>query len=111
MRRLLLAVLLLLASVGTAHADDDEDVQGYYATVRLTYYLDSGLTYGGGHTYYGSAACSWNFPLGTRFMLPDGEVLVCNDRGRLGATGWLDVYARPDLPRAYGNYVTVLVLP
>lgn len=80
------------------------------ARVRLTYYVEEGRTYGGGTTFPGSTACSWNFPLGTRFALPDGEVFVCNDRGLLGSSGWLDLWRRPDLVRRYGSFVTVRVL-
>jgi hypothetical protein len=88
----------------------EQEPASYVMDVRLTYYLLEGRTYSGGHTYPGSAACSTNFALGTRFRLPDGDVVVCNDRGLLGRTGWLDVWGRPDLPRRYGNYVTVEVL-
>jgi hypothetical protein len=84
---------------------------GYPARVRLTHYVESGTTYGGGHTYPGSTACSWNWPLGTRFQFPDGEVFTCNDRGLLGSSGWLDLFRRPDLAAAYGPYATVTVLP
>lgn len=85
--------------------------RGYSARVRLTYYVHGGATYGGGHTYIGSAACSWNFALGTRFRLPNGEVVTCNDRGLLGSSGWLDLFNRPDLARAYGPFATLEVLP
>lgn len=80
------------------------------ARVRLTYYNESGLTASGGRTYPGSTACSYNWRFGTRFRFPNGEIVTCNDRGRLGSSGWLDVYRRPDLARAYGPYVTVEVL-
>lgn len=79
--------------------------------VRLTYYNEAGVTYSGGRTYPGSTACSWNYRLGTRFRFPNGEVFTCNDRGRLGDAGWLDLFRRPDLARAYGPYVAVEVLP
>ena len=78
--------------------------------VRLTYYVEGGVTYGGGRTYPGSTACSWNFPLGSRFRFPHGEVFTCNDRGLLGSSGWLDLWRRADIARAYGPYVTVEVL-
>lgn len=84
---------------------------GWVAAVRLTYYTLAGTTYGGGHPYVGSTACSWNFRIGTRFVLPDGETVVCNDRGLLGSSGWLDLFARPDLVRRYGPYATVQVVP
>ena len=84
---------------------------GYKATVRLTYYVEGGQTASGGRTYAGSTACSYNFAFGTQFRLPDGEVVTCNDRGMLGASGWLDLWRRPDIAHAYGPYATVEVLP
>lgn len=80
------------------------------ARVRITYYQESGRTYSGQQTYAGSTACSWNWPLYTRFLLPDGEVLTCIDRGRLGDLGWLDVWRQPSLVSKYGPYVDVEVL-
>ena len=81
------------------------------ARVRLTYYNESGITASGGRTYPGSTACSYNWAFGTRFRFPNGEVVTCNDRGRLGSTGWLDLWRRKDLAILYGPYVTVEVLP
>jgi hypothetical protein len=90
----------------------DDHVRGYLLRVRLTYYTyNSGVTYSGQKTYIGSAACSWNIPLGARVRLPNGPTLVCNDRGLLGSTGWIDVYGQPDLVRAYGDYATVEISP
>jgi hypothetical protein len=99
----------------TARADEVADAAqeapaSEWAEVRLTYYRESGVTYSGEYTYAGSTACSWNFALGTRFVLPDGEEFVCNDRGMLGSTGWLDLFRRPDLAAKYGPYVTVEVV-
>ncbi len=82
----------------------------HYATVRLTFYVESGLTYSGGYTYPGSTACSWNYPLGTTFRLPGGEQFTCNDRGHLGSSGWLDLFRRPDLVHKYGEYVVVEIV-
>jgi len=79
--------------------------------VRLTFYVEYGVTASGGHPYAGSTACSWNFAIGTRFRLPDGETFICNDRGLLGSSGWLDLWRRPDLVRAYGPYAAAEVLP
>lgn len=77
--------------------------------VRLTYYVyNSGITASGGRVYVGSTACSYNFAFGTRFELPDGSVVTCNDRGMLGASGWLDVYGRPDIGRLGAGWVTIL---
>lgn len=108
LRACLLAAALFAPSASKARADESPD--SVYVDVRLTYYVEDGTTYGGGHTYYGSTACSTNFELGTEFELPDGEHLVCNDRGMLGSTGWLDVWRRPDLARMYGDYVTVRIV-
>jgi hypothetical protein len=44
-------------------------------------------------------------------MLPSGETVICNDRGLLGSSGWLDLFARPDLVRRYGPYANVQVVP
>jgi hypothetical protein len=84
---------------------------GRVARVRLTYYVEGGLTASGGRTYAGSTACSYNWPFGTQFRFPDGEVVTCNDRGMLGSVGWLDVFRRSDLAARYGPYATVEVLP
>lgn len=124
-RALLAALMMTMAHPSMAMGDSSDDTvvteapedqpvvedQRVWAQVRLTYYTESGRTYSGGQTYAGSTACSWNFAIGTRFMLPDGEVFVCNDRGRLGDSGWLDLWRRPDLAAEYGPYVVVEVLP
>lgn len=106
-------VVGLFAGVVYAAEEDEEiaAVEPVYATVRLTYYLESGVTYSGQRTYAGGTACSWNYPIGTRFRFEDGEVVVCNDRGMLGSSGWLDVWRRADIARKYGRYATVEVLP
>ena len=102
----LLSLLFLAVCGPTAHADEGE-----LAWVRLTYYVEAGVTFSGVRTGYGQTACSWNFPLGSRFRFDDGETFVCTDRGRLGWVGWLDLWRRPDLARAYGNYALVERLP
>jgi hypothetical protein len=79
--------------------------------VRLTYYVAGGITFSGVRTGYGQTACSWNFPLWSRFRFANGETFVCTDRGHLGSSGWLDLWRRPDLARAYGGYATVELLP
>jgi len=78
--------------------------------VRLTYYVMGSRTYSGEPVSRGGTACSWNYPIGTRFRFPNGEIVRCNDRGMLGNSGWLDVYARADLARLYGAYVNVEVI-
>jgi hypothetical protein len=67
--------------------------------VNLTFYDCAGQgfcgkMYNGEKVYEGAAACSWNLPLGTRFMIvgdPTGRVYVCEDRGLLSDT-WIDVF-------------------
>jgi hypothetical protein len=87
-----------------------EEPRGYRTEVRLTYYVLEGRTANGERVHLGGTACSTNWPMGTRFRFPNGEIVTCNDRGYLGNKGWLDVWGRPDLFRAYGPYVTVEVL-
>lgn len=114
----LLAAMLL---IGQAQADEPSDetvsaaAEASYtpvvARVRLTYYVEGGVTYSGQQTYMGSTACSWNYPLGTRFVFRDGEVVTCNDRGMLGSAGWVDVFRQPALAAKYGAYAMVEVEP
>lgn len=107
---LLLAIALqVTVSRVTAQEEDPDEVQTF--TVRLTYYNLNGFTITGEAVHYGGTACSWNFLLGTRFRLNTGDVFICNDRGLLGSTGWLDLWNRPDLVRLLGDYTTVEVLP
>jgi hypothetical protein len=100
-----------LCQVGEGPCPDPPMPRGYPARVRLTHYVEYGVTYGGGHPYDGSTACSWNWPLYTTFVFPDGETFVCNDRGLLGNTGWLDLWRRPDVVRRFGPFTTVQVIP
>jgi hypothetical protein len=89
----------------------DLTVRARVAQVRLTYYTEYGVTFSGVRTGPGQTACSSNFPLWSRFRFDNGETFVCTDRGRLGSTGWLDLWRRADLARVYGNYALVEVLP
>jgi hypothetical protein len=110
-------------NVGEQHAEADDNVapplasapdltvRARVAQVRLTYYTEYGVTFSGVRTGPGQTACSSNFRLWTRFRFDNGETFVCTDRGRLGSTGWLDLWRRADLARAYGNYAVVEVLP
>jgi len=67
--------------------------------VNVTFYdcLDQGfcgVMYNGDQVYEGAAACSWDLPLGTRFVIqddPTGRVYVCADRGLLPDT-WVDIF-------------------
>jgi hypothetical protein len=104
------AVVVVLALVLVTSARAEEPTVAYALEVRLTYYTLSGLTYSGYMTRPGTAACSWNLELGTRLRLPDGEEFVCQDRGLLGARGWVDLWREPALAHKYGDYVVVEVL-
>ena len=117
----LITLIVVLTIINAAKAQAQEATEAspeaaqptqasYAATLRLTWYGLSGRTYSGSRVHYGGAACSWNFALGTRFVFPDGEEVVCDDRGRLGWSGWVDVWGRPDIARKYGPYVTVWVV-
>lgn len=113
---LFLAALLIAVVLLVGIAPDRAGGSPSQQTVRLTVYLPTGdRTYSGVWPYWGSAACSWNYPLGTVFLLPDGHTVVCEDRGMLGSEGWLDLFA-PDfqtgrrLQEYYGNYTTVEIL-
>lgn len=110
MRRVL--PLLVLGAVllsGAAQAQES-------VTVRVTFYTDSGTTYSGTRTRSVVAACSWNWAIGTRFRFPDGREVVCEDRGQLGSSGWLDIWVpsladgRAGVAQAYGSHVSVEVL-
>lgn len=92
MRRALALALAALAPLTTPAPVGAQET----ATVTLTAYTLTGTTYAGTQTRPGITACSWNFSLGTRFRLPDGRVVVCEDRGQLGNTGWLDVWMADD---------------
>lgn len=118
MRRAIISATILAvlsAHPASASSDSGESVsepesEPTMARVRLTFYVESGRTYSGQQTYAGSTACSWNWPIGTRFRLPNDEVVTCVDRGRLGSSGWLDLWRRADLARDYGPYALVEVL-
>src|SRR5215204_5246807 len=70
------------------------------ATVRVTFYVLRGTMYSGQQTHWGAAACSWNYPIGTQLELPDGWVVTCLDRGLLGSSGWIDIWA-PNMATGY----------
>ncbi len=83
--------------------------------VIVTTYLPTGdVTYSGHWPAWGTAACSWDMPLGTRLRFADGFEVECWDRGLLGWDGWIDVYA-PDWTtaawvwRQYGPAAVVTV--
>ena len=100
-----LLLLGLLASAPAASAQETLEV-------TVTHYAVSGLTYAGGHTYEGMAACSWNILLGTVVRFADGREYRCEDRGSgLGSIGWVDIYV-PSVARArlLGTYRTTVEL-
>jgi hypothetical protein len=67
--------------------------------VNVTFYdcLNQGFCgamYSGVQVFEGAAACSWDLPLGTRFVIEDDptrRIYVCADRGLLPDT-WVDIY-------------------
>lgn len=73
--------------------------EGRIQDVNITFYdcLDQGFCgdmYNGEPVYEGAAACSWDLPIGARFVIPGdptGRVYVCKDRGLLPDT-WVDVF-------------------
>jgi hypothetical protein len=99
------------AKEAEADAEASTETQNPVFYVRFTVYLPTGnATFSGIYPYYGSAACSWNFPIGTQFYLPrSGETVTCLDRGLLGNVGWIDQYV-PDwytgahLQNLHGSY-------
>lgn len=115
---LLLLTACRSATSATPHAFAGETGEASFskAAVRVTYYYATGNpTASGWYPYAGSAACSFNFPMGTTLAFPDGRVVVCLDRGRLGSEGWVDVFAPSaaygrDVSQTYGDYSEVVIL-
>lgn len=104
---------ILAAGLTIGHVDSQE-----FHRVRVTYYLDRGVTFSGGATFAGVAACSWGFEMGTRLrFLEDGREVVCLDRGQLGnGRAWVDVWvptaeAGRAMARTYGDRTRVEVVP
>jgi len=95
--------LLLRSPVRATHESVD---------VTLTYYSLRGVTYSGGQTGPGVAACSYNFAMGTRLRLPDGTVVRCEDRGGgLGARHvdvWVASYEEAIRRGRYTATVTIV---
>lgn len=77
--------------------------------VRLTYYVLAGRMANGQFVHHGAAACSSNIRMGSTVVFPGGETVVCKDTGRLGNTGWVDVWQGQALTRRYGDYALVTV--
>lgn len=104
------------ALLGAASLISDTEASAEPTTTnRVTYYVLRGVMYSGYETHWGAAACSWNYPMGTRLRLPDGFIVTCLDRGHLGSNGWIDIWV-PDhatgrwLAQQYGDYANVAVL-
>lgn len=110
---LLLTILMLIVvnlSMARVAAAEPESIE-----VRVTYYYWTGnVMYAGIYPFPGAAACSWNLPLYTVVEFEDGREVVCLDRGLLGSTGWIDVYANTaaagrEVVDAYGDWARVRV--
>jgi 3D (Asp-Asp-Asp) domain-containing protein len=86
-RRSLAAIGLLVAVAGSGLVQAQESMQ-----VTVTHYADSGVTYSGGQTRPGVAACSWNIPMYSTIRFQDGREVRCEDRGQLGSSGWIDLW-------------------
>ncbi len=73
--------------------------KGRIANVNITFYDCAGQGFcgamaNGRKVYEGAAACSYNLPIGTRFIIvgdPTGRIYSCEDRGLLAST-WVDVF-------------------
>ena len=76
-----------------------------------------GAMYNGEQVYEGAAACSWNLPLGTRFVIegdPTGRTYVCADRGYLADT-WVDIFFHSPTDgwawqSSVGRYSSILII-
>jgi hypothetical protein len=76
-----------------------------------------GAMYNGEQVYEGAAACSWNLPLGTRFVIegdPTGRTYVCADRGYLPDT-WVDIFFHSPADgwawqSSVGRYSSILII-
>ena len=81
--------------------------------MRITYYQEAGWTYGGTWTTeHWTAACSWDIPLWS-YVTIDGDEYQCQDRGDLGFSGWIDIYAPSGgdwVAQRYGDWALVEVV-
>jgi 3D (Asp-Asp-Asp) domain-containing protein len=100
--RLIIGVVLLFAASAAPLAAEE-------LTVTVTHYAINGTTYGGTQTHAGVVACSWNIPLWSTVIFPDGRTYVCEDRGQLGNSGWIDIWT-PSYNEAIqrGRYTTTV---
>ncbi len=120
----------ILAQVEAAEAPEEAPITppnglptiGQIPGVNVTFYdcLEQGFCgamYNGEQVYEGAAACSWNLPLGTRFVIendPTQRVYICLDRGLLADT-WVDIFFYdPDdgwlWQQVVGRYSTIHIL-
>lgn len=89
---------------------------GASMSVVTTAYLPTGqVAYNGEYPFAGSAAASWNIPLGSIFRFADGREVIVTDRGRLGSEGWLDIFVWSwsevrEVEAAYGFRATVEIV-
>ena len=92
--RVAAAVAILVLATHIVHFARSEPVEAESTSVRVTHYTWTGSPmYSGIYPYHGAAACSWNFPLWTVLRFRDGRTVTCLDRGMLGWSGWVDIYA------------------
>jgi hypothetical protein len=108
---------VFILAVSTSLAPVFAAAPGFIASksVRVTYDIPNGNhMYTGDAPFMGSAACSWELPIGAVLVFKDGRPVVCADRGNLGNDGWVDIFVPTDqfgrdLERAYGSNSTVRV--
>ena len=108
----LLAFAGALALAGLVPAAGRADVASH-RVARITYFREYGLTYSGEPTAPGVAACSWNIPLYSKVRIAGAMTVTCLDRGELGFSDWIDVWA-PDgeswVPQTFGDYADIEVI-
>ena len=63
-----------------------------WVSLSISAYAVHGTTASGHPTRPGVAACGRSYPFWTQFVLPDGTVRTCLDRGGLVTNGHLDVW-------------------
>lgn len=119
-KRTIASIAMILAACSLSYTPTNGLAQpnASVQTVRVTYYLPTGSPMASGnYPYVGAAACSYNYPLGTRLrFLSDGWIVTCEDRGLLGYNGWVDVFSPSsawgieNVVGAYGDYAEVEVV-
>ncbi len=107
---------------GAIDAESVRQIPPLIEGVNVTFYdcLQQGFCgamYNGELVYEGAAACSWDLPIGTRFVIendPTERIYVCADRGLLAET-WVDIFFySPNggwaWQEAVGRYATIHIL-